>query len=101
MLALVGLIAPRPEQPDDLQGFTQPLMTAAHTWKALPHYVLVESLTRPDAEGEASIGNQGERRRGLGDDRRVVADGRAGDSGGQADRLGSGGDRAQDRPGER
>jgi hypothetical protein len=94
------VVAARPQQPDDLQGLAEQLVPDAHRRPAATHHVLVEPLPGPDAEGEAPVAEQRGGGRGLGDDRRVVAEERAGDAGGQLDPLGAGGDRAQDRPGE-
>ena len=68
---------------------------------ALADHVLVEVLPGAEAEREAPVGEDLQRRGLLRDDRRVVAQGRAGHVGHQLDPLGRLGDRAEHRPGVR
>jgi hypothetical protein len=82
------------------QRLAEHLVADARRRPAPAHDVLVEPLPGPDAQGEAAVAEQRRGGRRLGDDRRVVAEERAGDAGGELDALGAGGDRAQDRPGE-
>ena len=74
-------------------------MAGADRGPALADHVLVQVLPRPEPEAEAAAGEDPHRRRLLGDDRRVVADRRAGDVGHQADPLGHRGRGAEHRPG--
>ena len=61
------------------------LVPLAHGREAPPDDVLVQPLAGADAQREAAVRHERERRRGLRDDRRVVAHRRARDSGGQPD----------------
>lgn len=102
VLPLVGLIAPAPEQPDDLQGFGEHFVPGLdRVGEAGADDVFVEPLPRADAQDEAALREQGEGRRRLSDDGGVVAHGGAGHPGRQTDPRRPGRDASQHRPGER
>src|ERR1700722_7726961 len=101
MLALVRAVAALPEQTDDLQRLPESLMPDSPGGESRADHVLVEPLAGADPEREAAVRDDGEGRRRLGDDGRVVAHGGAGDPGDQSDPLGLHRDRRQHRPGER
>jgi hypothetical protein len=63
--------------------------------------VLIEVLARADAQREPFVADDCQRRGGLRDDRRVVADRGAGDAGGQPDPVSTRGDRTKHGPRER
>src|SRR5215211_3025151 len=101
VLAVVALVAALPQQPNHAHRLLHHLQSDIGGWPVISEYVLVEVLAAADAEPEASLEH---RRRGgcrLGDDRRVDADGGAGDAGAEAHPLGGGGDPADHRPHER
>jgi len=76
--AVVAALAALPEGADDLDRLLEHLEAHVDLGPAGAGDVLVEGLAGPDAEVEAAVEQDGARRRGLGDDRRVDARGRAG-----------------------
>src|SRR4051794_4902811 len=85
MLAADVDVAAGEQRTDDLDGFLESLVTDVRRGPALSDDVLVEVLAGAEAEGEPALAQQLHRGGLLGDDGRVVAEGRAGDVGHQRD----------------
>ena len=82
-----------------LDSFAQHVLPLRDGRPALADDVLVEVLAAAQAQGEAPVGEDLQRRRLLRDDRGVIAHGRAGHVGVEVDVLGGLRDGAQHRPG--
>jgi hypothetical protein len=100
VLAAVRLLPALPQRAHHLDRLAQHLEPHVRLRPVVAEDVLVERLAAADPEVEAPAGHDGARRRRLGDDRGVDADGGTGDAGGdrQVDGLG---ERADDGPHER
>ena len=100
VLALVGLVAARPEEADDLERLAEELVALGDRGPARPTMCSLSCSPAPTPSVKRPSREQRDGRRSLGHDRRVVADRRAGDAGRELDALGARGDRAEHRPGE-
>jgi hypothetical protein len=85
VLALVLVVAARPQRPHDLDRLLEHLVPDVSRRPATADDVLVEVLARPDPEAETPGAHRCDRCRLLGHDRRVVADGRTRDERNQLD----------------
>ena len=101
MVALVVLVAALPEQADDLDGLFEHVLALVRCRPAGPDHVLVEVLAGAHAEEEATRHHRSCGGGRMGDDRRVGADGRAGDARTQAEVARGLGDGADHAPHER
>jgi hypothetical protein len=79
--AMMAALAALPQRAHDLDGLLEHLEAHVDLGPAVAEDVLVERLAAAHAEVEAPLEQNGARGRGLGDDRGVDADGRAGDAG--------------------
>jgi hypothetical protein len=95
----VAALAALPQVAHDLDGLLEHLQAHVGLGPVRAEDVLVERLARADAEVEAAAEHDCARRRGLGDDRRVDADRRAGHAGGD-NQIGCLGYRPDHRPDE-
>ena len=84
---------------DDLDGFTQHVLSALDGGPALADDVFVEVLAAAEAQSEPAVGEYLQGRGLLRDDGGVVSHRRAGDVGVQFDAFGGVSYRAQHRPG--
>ena len=101
VLAVVALVAALPEQSDNFDRLFEHLEPHVPGRPAVAEDVLVQVLARADAEEEAPRHHGRGRRGRLGDDRRMRADERTGDSCPDPERLGRLRDPAEDGPDER
>jgi hypothetical protein len=90
-----------PEQPDEFDGLLQHRLPLPHRGPAIAEDVLVEPLTRADAEEEAALEHVGCGGGRLRDQRRVDADQWARDAGADRQPARLAGDAAEHRPDER
>ena len=90
-----------PQRADDVDRFFEHASPRRRGRPAVAEDMLVEGLAGADTEEEPIVEEQRRGRGGLGDDRRVDADGRARHTDADAQSFGRGGDRAQHRPHER
>ena len=101
MLAAIGLVAAAEQLADDLDSLLEHLEPLVGARPAVAEHVLVQVLAGADAEEEAPSEQRLGRRCGVGDDRRVQADQRAGHRGADPDPVRRLGDRAEHAPDER
>ena len=89
-----------PERPEDVDRLGQHLAPLGDRRPSRAGHVFVQPLAGADRQGKAVVAHHRDGRRRLGDDRRVIADDRAGEAGGDADLRDARGDRAEHAPGE-